>query len=322
MSGENLIIFGPTGHVGSAVTRSIHNYGNNKVFLAMRDPQKPIPGLSREQEKERDFERIQADLRNPESIHSVVGTSGAKRAFIYLIHGSTDNMRSSIEALKSAGIEYVVFLSSVSVKGDLRSIQHDNHIPWVHAQVEIALDDVFGHGNFVAIRPAYFANNALWWKKMIAERGEVKLVYPQAKFDNITPTDMGRVAAAFLAGGVEVDESVDEPNSVNLCGPEMISQRDMWGIIGRVLGKNLKITEMDEKEALEVIEKEMGMPALVVPQLIAIYKRRAEEESEGRSGDWFQDAYMRSKENVPKYAGTKPTTLEEWVKENTWEFEA
>jgi hypothetical protein len=38
----------------------------------------------------------------------------------------------------------------------------------------------------------------MWWRGMIRE-GEAKLVYPKAKFDRISPGDIGQVYAALLA---------------------------------------------------------------------------------------------------------------------------
>lgn len=317
MPTSNTIIFGPTGHVGSAVTRNIHHYGAKTVFLAMRYPQKPIPGLSLDQEQERSFQRVQADLTKPETIHAAVEKSGAKRAFIYMARGSSDNMRSSIEALKSAGIEYVVFLSSVSVQGDIRSIQPSKIIAWPHAQVEINLEEIFGRKGFVAVRPAFFASNAMWWKRMICE-GEVKLVYPEAKLDWISPGDIGRVCAALLAGGLRPVDEADERNFVRLYGPELVSQRDAFGIIGRAIGKDIKVTQLDEHEALEVFEKEIGMPGLMGKSIINFLKMRAGIEESDRADQG--PAYEEAVSNVPKYAGGQPTRFEEWVEENRKEF--
>lgn len=43
------IVFGPTGHVGSAAARTAQQ-GGAKVVLALRDTLRPIPGLTLEQE--------------------------------------------------------------------------------------------------------------------------------------------------------------------------------------------------------------------------------------------------------------------------------
>jgi hypothetical protein len=89
------------------------------VTLAVRDTKKPIPGLSLEQEKAGGYKRVQADLTQPGTITEAVAQSDAKHAFIYLIFsppGAPDPNRPALEALKAAGVEFVVFLSSFSVE--------------------------------------------------------------------------------------------------------------------------------------------------------------------------------------------------------------
>lgn len=233
MSTKQVIIFGPTGNVGSVVALDAHEQGA-KVFLAMRDPKKPIPCLSLDEEQKGGFERVQADLTKPETITAAVKKTGATRAFIYRVSG---NMKSSIVALKSAGIEYVVFLSSDAISGDIRKVPSSNPIPWSHAQVEVQLDDIFGRDGYAAVRPGMFATNCLWWKSMVRQ-GEVKIAYPSAAFHYITPEDMGRVSGTLLVRGLQ---AVHEPekNVVRICGPELLSFRDAIEMIGKVIGKSI-----------------------------------------------------------------------------------
>ena len=196
-----IIVFGPTGHVGSAVALSAHAFGAAKVVLAMRDPTKPVPGLTptAEADSSRAFERVRADLLDAESVRAAAASTGATRAFVYLAHGSPDHMRAALEALKAGGVQFVVFLST----GNLRSaagdeIEYLKTVPpseltlWLHAQVEINLHEVFGrHGEgYVAVRSGFFARNAFWWKSAVP-RGEVKLFAPELKMDWITPSDIG-----------------------------------------------------------------------------------------------------------------------------------
>jgi uncharacterized protein YbjT (DUF2867 family) len=309
------IVFGPTGNVGSATARSAQQQGA-KVVLAMRDPQKPIPGLSVEQEAEGGFERIQADLTKPETIAMAVNQTGAKHAFIYAAFGTSDNMRSCITALKSAGIKFVVFLSSDGIQSDIRSVPQSDFIAWAHAQVEVNLDEIFGPDGFVAVRPNYFASNALWWKKMISE-GEVKMAYPDAKFDWITPEDIGRLCGTLLARGLQVFDGTDK-NIIHLCGPELVSQRDAVGIIGRAIGQNINITELDAQEGLEMYVKGHGLPEPVAKRLIEVLRMRTEDEG----SDKLYHTYKEAKDNVMKYTGGQSTRLHEWVDENKQKFSA
>ena len=102
----------------------------------MRDTSKSIRGLD---ESKGGFERVQADLNKPDSVSAAVKQTGAKRAFIYAAHGSPDHMKGSLEAMKSAGVDFVVFLSSFTVTGKLEDIPPNEFISYLHARIEISL---------------------------------------------------------------------------------------------------------------------------------------------------------------------------------------
>lgn len=294
MSSKTVIIFGASGHVGSAAALGAREAGS-RVYLAMRNPEKPIPSI------DDSFERIQADLTKPETVREAVKSTGAKNAFIYLIFQAPDGMKASIEALKSAGVEHVVFLSSASVMGDVKLIQNDNPIAFIHAQVESNLEDIFGN-NFVAVRPTYFATNTLGWKNMIQE-GVIGMVYPEAKFDYISPGDIGRVCGKLITGSSE--------RFVRLSGPELISQETAIKSIGNAIGKDLKLLTLNEEEALEYW-KSKGLSQDFAKRLIEI-KRMANE------GILYNETYEEDAKNVEKYLG-KSTSFSEWATENKVQF--
>lgn len=310
MASITAIVFGPTGHVGSAAARTAQQLGA-KVALALRDPQKPIPGLTLEQEKAGGFERVQADLTKPETIEAAVRTTGAKCAFIYLALGAADHMKQTIETLKASGIELVIFLSSISLQGDIRKIPSTDFIPYAHAQVEIILDEVFGSDGYIALRPGYFNTNAQWWAGMIRE-GEVKIAYPEAKFDWISPEDIGKAAGMLLVKGIRASEGAEERNAIPLCGPKLVSQRDAAVIFGKALGKDIKVTELDEKEGVKNMVNN-GVPEFVAKTLV----KTMGAKDRGEDGpDPFQgEAYKKAAANLQKYAG-RASSLEEWAEAN------
>jgi uncharacterized protein YbjT (DUF2867 family) len=307
MSSPTTIIFGPTGHVGSSAAITAHELGA-KVVLALRDTQKPIPGLTTDQEKSGNFERVQADLTKPETIEAAVRTTSAKHAFIYLANGSSDHMRGTIEALKNSGVEFVVFLSSFSVQGDIRSLEPTTLIPYLHAQVEINLEDIFGKDGYVALRPAFFNTNARWWASMLRE-GEVRIAYPNSAFDWISPGDIGRIAGTVLSQGIEATSGAKERNFIALCGPKLVSQRDAMGIFGRAIGKDVKVTEVDEEEGTKILV-ERGVPEFVAGPLVKSLGT-AGSRSSMYEGDWYAEGSL----NLKKYAG-QVTSLEEWAVAN------
>ena len=90
--------------------------------------------------------------------------------------------------------------------------------------------------------------------------GEVKVLYPDATFDLISPEDIGRVCGVITAGGWKAAKG---KNIVYLCGPELRSQRDAVGVIGKALGKDIRVTALDEDVGFEGIAKqfdEAGVP--------------------------------------------------------------
>lgn len=319
MSNPNVIIFGPTGSIGSTAARVANEQGA-KVFLAMRDISKSIPGLSSDQEREGGFERIQADLMDAESVKAAVAKSEAKHAFIYLLFGAKDGMRPIIEALKSSGIEFVVFLSSSSVtsqsvgKDGLKSVPPSDFIAFSHAQVEINLENIFGKGGYVAVRPSYFSSNTLQWRSMV-RAGEVKLVGPNVTFDYIAPSDISRVCAGFLVRGAKTPDGSPVPSFVTLCGPKMLSQKEVVAAIGKAIGKELAIKSVGEEEGVEVF-KANGIPENIARDLV----QKLISRSESNDRLYGEDLYAEAAANVEKYSGQSSTELAQWALENKEQF--
>ena len=312
MTSRKVIVFGPTGAVGSTAARTAEELGA-KVVLAMRNTKKPIPGLDTAKEKQGSFERVYADLTKPDTVYNAVKTTGAKYAFMYLAHRMPDHMKSTIEALKSAGIELVVFLSSYTVQGDPKEIQPSQPIPWVHAQVEINLGEIFGAKGFVAARPGYFAKNTVRQYKSGFEKGEVKMYMPSARVDCIVPEDIGRVCGTILAKGPQ-----DEERAIYLFGPEILTQRISVEIIAKVLGKNPKIEILDEEDAIKMFE-EQGIPAPVAKHMTSRLEISAKKTTEQNQVIGFP-VREGQLSNVQRYSGRKATTFEEWVEQNKQMF--
>ncbi|KAL4873781.1 hypothetical protein BDV12DRAFT_159600 [Aspergillus spectabilis] len=315
MSLRRVLVFGPTGGVGSAVARTAHSYGH-KVFLAMRDTSKSIPGLTATEERSSGrYERIHADLTQPDSVRAAVSKTGATHAFIYAALGTTpDHMRSTAEALKAAGTEYVVLLSSFGVQGDIRAIPPADFIAHEHAQVEISLEEVFGPKGYVAVRPSFFASNSLWWQKQIVEDGEVKWAFPDLTFDLISPDDIGAVSGRILAGAVEGEQE----NPVLLGGPETdLSVAGVIETIARAINKPVKVTKVSPEENVQVLVKKSGLPEPLAKILTGNFARSSEDQP------FLQTPLtLEVRLNVEKYLKRPPMRFSEWVERNKDKFEA
>ncbi|KYG40643.1 hypothetical protein M433DRAFT_77573, partial [Acidomyces richmondensis BFW] len=94
----------------------------------------------------------------------------------------------------------LLFLSSFTIRGELRDIAPSEIILYVYAQVEINLEEVFGIENFVALRPGAFATNLLRYRASIIA-GDVSIFAPYWEIDAVTPIDIGEVSGIILAIG-------------------------------------------------------------------------------------------------------------------------
>lgn len=298
-----VIVFGPTGNIASVAARRACEHGA-KVYLAMRDPSKPIRGLSAQEEQQGGYERIQADMTQPDTVAAAVQKSGATRAYLYLAIHATDGMKSTFEALKSSGIEFVVLNSSFTIPGNPQDVKPAEIIAYIHAQAEINLEAVFGPDNYVAVRPGCFATNLLEYKSGILA-GEVGAVSPDTKFDWITPDDMGRVSGTILAKGLR------DQKHVYLFGPQMISQREAFQTVSQVLGKQITIKILTPEEGIEQ-HIAQGLPP-------PIAKYRVEAEPHFVISD---SSHQEGVKNVERYTGGPGTSLRAWLEANKDLFEA
>lgn len=303
---QTILVFGPTGAVGCAAAIEAHRRGAH-VWLAMRDTKKPIKGMSETHLRSERYQRVQADLSKPDTVKRAVQQSGATSAFVYTIFDSADNMRSTFDALRDAGVKYVVLLSSYTVKGlaeDERNMQ--TFIERIHAKTEVALKE--SGISCTAVRPMYFASNIFWYVDEIRQ-GKVQLLYPDIKFDYISPTDIGAVCGSLLS---EPRFRTKDNQIVPLCGPELHTQREAMGIIGRTLGRKIEVQEIDENAWYEKQLKHM--PRQVVETITNGMRA-------SNNGCNFYPDYAEVSANVLKYAERESIKLAGWVQANKVAFE-
>lgn len=295
---ENVIVFGPTGAVGSNVAMEASKRGAN-VWLAMRDTKKSI---NKELDNDK-HNRVQADLEDPVSITKAIEKSGAKAAFFYLAHHSQDGMKAVIQAMKDAGVVYAVFLSSYTIREmeSIRDVTSDRIIPYIHARVEISLEDVgLAH---TALRPGNFATNGptMWMNKNKTPYEGLSL-QPGRPYDGIVPGDIGKVGGAVL---------VDRPSSsdkevIYVFGPETITYREMWKTVQAASDKEIKVLELDDEGKRQWM-KEKGAPPPIADYLV--------RQEDANDGDTYYPKKFFEPENVSvkKYAGYEPTKFKDFM---------
>ncbi|KAF3043326.1 hypothetical protein E8E11_003012 [Didymella keratinophila] len=305
-SDQTVLVFGPAGAVGCAAAIEAHRRGAH-VWLAMRDTSKTIKGLSASDLESKRYNKVQADLMKPDTLKEAVEQSGATSAFVYTVFESKDSMRGSFDTLKTAGIQHVVILSSFTVKGPAEDEKNmESFIEAAHAKTEVALKES-GLAS-TAVRPMYFTSNVFWYTDGLRQ-GKVELLYPDIKFDYISPTDIGTVCGAVLG---EPRFRSQHQQVIPLCGPQLHTQREAMGIIGEILGRKIEIEELNEDQFYEKQTKH-GMP----PPVIKTITEGMRKSNEGHNA--YPD-HAELSMNVSKYAERDPMTLADWVSANKAAF--
>lgn len=306
---DDVLVFGPTGTVGGITALEASKRGA-KVWLAMRDPTKAIPELPADVEKSGSFSRVQADLTDPASVTKAVQASGAKAAYIYLIHGA--DMRPTLQALRDAGVEHVVFLSGAIVTGDvaLRDIPKTNYLVWAHAQVEIALEDL-GFPYVTALRAGTFASNfRKQWVDTAVTPPRIRIIRTDVLIDNITGEDIGAVGGAVL-----VERPSDGNEVIFLCGPELLSMGESVEIIKQVSGQNIDTTPSSKEEFLEFMTRQ-GAPVFVAEPVAEHFG------GDGAPGKLYpQSMYGPASAATKKYSGKEPLRFSEYVEKHKAEWQ-
>jgi hypothetical protein len=272
-SPPTVLIFGPSGSVACVAAHEAHRRGAS-VHLAMRDTTKSLANLPSS------LPRIQADLSDPASLTHAVQKSSATVAFVYTVFASEDHMASSFSKMKSAGIKFVVLLSSFKVTGEPEKEQN----------------------------MASFIDSNVLWNVEEMRTGKVGLLYPDVKFDFLAPDDIGIVCGAILA-----QEKYHETKVLYLCGPELMSQEHAHGIIGEVLGREIKVKTLSEEEFLE---KHPHMPKPALDTLV-----KGMRESHEGANAYPESLYEPAVENIRKYKEGEPMKFAEWVEANKRKFE-
>ena len=182
-------------------------------------------------------------------------------------------------------------------------------IPFIHAQVEINLRDIFGADGYVALRPGSFASNTRQWKDGL-EKGEVEIYLPSMTVDGIVPEDIGRVGGRVLAKGPQ-----DESRALYLYGPRLMSQEENVNILAKVLGKDVKVKSLEREEAYKMLTEKRGLP----PALAEYMTKQADQNPAGSQVFGFAVG-EEELSNVEKYSGRPATTFEQWAEQNKQMF--
>jgi nitrous oxide reductase len=97
----------------------------------------------------------------------------------------------------------------------------------------------------------------------------------------------------------------------------LITQREAIGIVGKVLGKQFQVKEIDEAAGLKLFVEVTKVPVPVAEHLVEMLR-----ESEVPNSMYVGKENEEAPGNILKYGGKNPTTFEEWVAANKKDFGA
>jgi uncharacterized protein YbjT (DUF2867 family) len=152
------------------------------------------------------------------------------------------------------------------------------------------------------LRPGMFAANALgWWAAQIRAGGVVRWPYLSAPTAPIDERDIAAVAVRALR------DSRHAGAEYVLTGPQSLTQREQIEIIGRGVGRSLRIEELSPEEARRDWQKE-GWPPIVVNLLLNAWAAAIGQPA--FVSTTFQDV-----------TGTPPRTFQQWATDHAGEFQ-
>jgi uncharacterized protein YbjT (DUF2867 family) len=220
-----VLVTGATGGVGRGVLEGLLK---EKVLVRAlsRDPQK--------RQLPQGVEVVGGDLNEPATMADAL--EGIRAVFLYA-QGS--KLRDLMERMKQAGVEYVVFLSTIDATNAHYYAQYNRHR---HVEIEEAIADAGFKYTF--LRPGAFAVNSVrFWRQSIVDDKIVRIPFPESQQAPIDERDISAVAVRAILSR-ELDGE-----AIVLTGPESLTQRQQVGYISDALGRPIDIETISEEEA-------------------------------------------------------------------------
>ena len=270
-----ILVTGATGKVGK------------ELVDRLIDRRAPVRVLVRDEKKVSYLgDRVQkavGDLEDPETIAAAM--KDVERVF-FVTH-LTHQVTSLLEAVKQAGVKHVVKLSSLEVNASQGPGR------WHREQEELVRASCEG---WTFLRPNMFMDNLIqWWSGSIKAHTSVFFPGGEGRSAPIDVRDIADVACEALTSSQHVGKVYE------LTGPETLSVSDLVGILGRVLGKQIRYVNIPASETKSWIDR-LGLPSDLAKALGETF------ESLRRS----EHGYVT--DTVKQVCNHEPRSFEAWCK--------
>jgi uncharacterized protein YbjT (DUF2867 family) len=274
-----ILVAGATGNVGGALVRVLADAGE------------AVRGLTRDPGRTRRVDGVEwvgGDLNDPDSMAPALRGTRA----LFLLAGY-DNLAGLLATASSAGVERVVLLSAQSAGAADRT----NPITKYHVESEETIRSSTLDWTFV--RPSTFMTNTLQWVPQLREGDVVRAPFADVPVATIDPLDIAAVAAEALR------HTGHAGRTYTVSGPEALRPADRVAVLGRVLGRDLRLAGLSNEDAHR--ELRATMPPRYADAIYSFFAEGTLDESVVHP-------------TVEQVTGRPPRTFEQWASANADAF--
>ena len=234
-SGNLFLVTGATGDTGRPTVKLLREKGHRVRAMARKQDDRS------ERLEKMGAEVVYGDLLNLDDLRKA--TEGVSLAYyVYpLADGLVESTVLFAQAARENGLEHIANMSHKQSRPHARSKATLNH--WLSEQV-------FGWSGLgvTHLRVTFFAEWLLYIAPLIRQGRYVVPFDPGSRFAPMPASDIARVVVGILE-----DPSPHVGKAYQLHGPVEYSHEELAGIVGRVLGRDIRFEQADVSTFLELL---------------------------------------------------------------------
>lgn len=269
-----ILVTGATGNVGRHLVEQLLRAGQSVRALTRNAANAQLPDAA---------EVVVGDLQRPETLAATMEGATA----LHLINFGGDDYallqtgKAIVAMAERAGVERVTVLLGPE-QGSLEQAVKESSLAWTFLQ------------------PVEFMSGGLDFAEASRAGGVVRLPFANRRSAMVHEADIAAVAAVALT------QEGHGGQTYTVTGGEVVTPREMIGIIGEVLGRTIAIEELDEAQA-RLLWREAGMAEDIIEFMVWVY---------GNTPPIGSTVVP----TVKQVTGLAPRTFRQWVEEHIAQF--
>ncbi len=247
MSEQKILVTGATGQIGNYVATMLKEKGVQFV-AGVSSKEKFIDGMECVVFNYTDHQGM---VKSLDGIHKM-----------FLVAPFVPQMKqwtlNALGAAQEAGVKYLVRSSGIGADPD-----SDAEMAKIQGQIDQAIME--SGLSYAIICPMTFMQNfTTYHAQSIKEQGAIYQPQGEGKSSFVHVKDVAAVAVEVL-----LDQEKYQRQIFNITGGEALSNADVATIISETIGKKIQYVDVAE-EAAEKAMKELGMPQVIIEQLMSL----------------------------------------------------